>query len=209
MRIILYIIAFAVALCACNNSTQKDRILDAAESIAVEHPDSAQMILETLYPYSKLTLQQKARCGILLATTKLQQSKAFASDSLLDNSISYFKQNSDSIELFGAYQLKAYQSMWRNQQDSMFYYLKQSINMTGKGNKKQLYSLNMKLADIYSEPYAEKDYNKAIRYTKTALTYAETDQQKAYALHQIGALYSLIKENDSALVYIARAIDFS
>lgn len=209
MRIILYIIAFAVALCACNNSTQKDRILDAAESIAVEHPDSAQMILETLYPYSKLTLQQKARCGILLATTKLQQSKAFASDSLLDNSISYFKQNSDSIELFGAYQLKAYQSMWRNQQDSMFYYLKQSINMAGKENKNQLYSLNMKLADIYSEPYAEKDYNKAIGYTKTALTYAETDQQKAYALHQIGALYSLIKENDSALVYIARAIDFS
>lgn len=209
MRIILYIIAFAVALCACNNSTQKNRILDAAESIAVKHPDSAQMILETLYPYSKLTLQQKARCGILLATTKLQQSKAFASDSLLDNSISYFKQNSDSIELFGAYQLKAYQSMWRNQQDSMFYYLKQSINMAGKENKNQLYSLNMKLADIYSEPYADKDYNKAIGYTKAALTYAETDQQKAYALHQIGALYSLIKENDSALVYIARAIDFS
>ena len=162
MRNILYIIILAVALCACNNSTQKDRILDTAESMAVEHPDSAQTILETLYPYSKLTQQQRARCSILLATTKLQQSKAFASDSLLDNSVSYFKQNCDSIELFKAYQLKAYQAMWRGQQDSMFYYLQQSINMIGDGNKTQLYSLNMKLADIYCEPSAEKDYNKAI-----------------------------------------------
>ena len=125
-------------------------------------PDSAQTILETLYPYSKLTQQQRARCGILLATAKLQLSKAFASDSLLDNSVSYFKLYCDSIVLFKAYQLKAYQSMWRGQQDSMSYYLQQSINMIGKGNKTQLYSLNMKLADIYCEPSAEKDYNKAI-----------------------------------------------
>ena len=46
MRNILYIIILAVALCACNNSTQKDRILDTAESMAVEHPDSAQTILK-------------------------------------------------------------------------------------------------------------------------------------------------------------------
>lgn len=38
--------------------------------------------------------------------------------------------------------------MWRGQQDSMFYYLQQSINMIGEGNKTQLYSLNMKLAFI-------------------------------------------------------------
>lgn len=209
MRNILYTVILMVSLCACNNSSQKDRILNIAESIIVEHPDSAQAVLETLYPYSKLTHQQRARCGVLLATAKLRQNKAFASDSLLNYSISYFKQNNDSTELFKAYQLKAYQAMWRIQQDSMFYYLQQSINTVGKGNKTQLYALNMKLADIYSEPYAEKDYNKAIGYTKTALTYAETDQQKAYALHQIGVLYSLIKENDSALVYIARAIDFS
>lgn len=37
MRNILYIIILAVALCACNNSTQKGRILDTAESMAVEH----------------------------------------------------------------------------------------------------------------------------------------------------------------------------
>lgn len=168
MKNILYTVILIVFLCACSNSSQKDRILNIAESIVVEHPDSAQAVLETLYPYSKLTHQQRARCGVLLATAKLRQNKAFASDSLLNYSISYFKQNNDSTELFKAYQLKAYQAMWRIQQDSMFYYLQQSINTVGKGNKTQLYALNMKLADIYSEPYAEKDYNKAIRYTKTA-----------------------------------------
>lgn len=51
MRNILYIIILAVALCACNNSTQIDGILDTAELMAVKHPDSAQTILETLYPF--------------------------------------------------------------------------------------------------------------------------------------------------------------
>lgn len=209
MKKLLFAAVLAVTLCACGNTSDKDKILNRAEMLLENRPDSAQTILETLYPYSKLTQQQRARCGILLATAKLQLSKAFASDSLLDNSVSYFKQNCDSIELFKAYQLKAYQSMWRGQQDSMSYYLQQSINMIGKGNKTQLYSLNMKLADIYCEPSAEKDYNKAIVYARKALTYAETEQQKAYALHQIGACYGFINENDSALVYIARAIDFS
>ena len=51
MRNILYIIILAVALCACNNSTQIDGILDTAELMAVKHPDLAQTILETLYPF--------------------------------------------------------------------------------------------------------------------------------------------------------------
>lgn len=209
MKTILYIIILTVVVCACGYSSQSDRILDMAESIVAERPDTAQAILETLYPYQNLTQQQRARCGILLATAKLRQSKSFASDSLLDNGISYFRQHSDSVELFRAYQLKAYQSMWRGQQDSMSYYLQQSIRMIGENNRTQLYSLNMKLADIYCEPSAEKDYDKAILYAKKALTYATTAQQKAYALHQIGACYGFINENDSTLAYIARAIDLS
>lgn len=209
MRNILYTIILAAAICACNNSPQKGRILDMAESTVAEHPDSVQAILETLYPYSNLTQQQKARCGILLATAKLKQSKAFASDSLLDSSISYFQSKNDSTELLMAYQLKAYQSMWRGQQDSMSYYLQQSINMTDEKNKNQLFSLYMKLADIYCEPSSNKDYHKAISFANEALTHATTNKQKAYALHQIGACYGFINENDSTLAYIAKAIDLS
>lgn len=80
-------------------------MLDTAELIVAERPDSAQILLETLYPYSNLSQQQRARCGILLAMAKLRQSKSFASDSLLDNSIAYFNQKNDSAELFRAYQL--------------------------------------------------------------------------------------------------------
>lgn len=209
MRNIAYTIIVTIAICACSNSPQKDKMLDTAESIVVEHPDSAQILLETLYPYSNLTTQQRARCGILLAMAKLQQSKSFASDSLLDKGIAYFNQKHDSAELFRAYQLKAYQSKWRGQQDSMTYYLQQSISMIGEKDKAQLYSLNMQLADIYCEPSAEKDYHTAIFYAKKALAYATTNQQKAYALHQIGACYNFIGKNDSTLAYIARAIDLS
>ncbi len=196
-------------MCACSNTSKKDWTLDMAESILIDHPDSAQIILETLYPYSDLNQSQKARCGVLLASAKLQQNKSFASDNLLDNSLAYYKQNNDSIELFKAFQLKVYQSMWRRQQDSMSYYLQQSILIIGENNKAQLYSLYMKLANIYCEPSAEKDYNKAIFYARKALSYATTYQQKAYALHQIGACYGFVGENDSTLIYIARAIDLS
>ncbi|MDO4161067.1 MAG: tetratricopeptide repeat protein [Prevotellaceae bacterium] len=209
MKNILYIIILTVSItCGCSTS-EKDRILDKAESAINEHPDSAQAMLETLYPYSNLTQAQKARCGVLLASAKLRQNKSFSSDSLLDNSIAYFCQNNDSVEMFRAYQLKAYQSMWRGQQDSMVYYLQQSISMIDEKNKPQLYSLNMKLADIYCEPSSVKDYNKAISYLQKTFSYASTDEQKAYSLHQIGACYGFIGNNDSALAYIARAISLS
>lgn len=128
-------------MCACNSTSNKDRILDMAESVAIDRPDSAQCLLETLYPYSSLNERQKARCGVLLASVKLQQNKSFASDRLLDESMAYYRQHNDSVELFRAYQLKAYQSMWRGQQDSMSYYLLQSIQLIGEKNKAQLYSL--------------------------------------------------------------------
>lgn len=54
--------------------------------------------------------------------------------------------------------------------------------MIGEKDKAQLYSLNMKLADIYCEPSAKKDYHTAISYAKKALAYATANQQKAYAL---------------------------
>ncbi len=196
-------------MCACNSTSNKDRILDMAESVAIDRPDSAQCLLETLYPYSSLNEGQKARCGVLLASVKLQQNKSFASDRLLDESMAYYRQHNDSVELFRAYQLKAYQSMWRGQQDSMSYYLLQSIQLIGEKNKAQLYSLYMKLADIYCEPSADKDYNKAISYAQKALAYVTSDRQKAYSLHQIGACYGFVEKNDSALAYIGRAIDLS
>lgn len=209
MKKLLHIIILATCLCGCDNSLREGRVLDMAESVSTENPDSAKAILETFYPYSGLTQSQRARLGILLASAKLRQNKSFASDSLLDNSISYYSQENDSANLFLAYQLKAYQSKWRGKQDSISYYLQKAISMIGENEKSQLYSLYMKLADIYCEPSAVKNYDKAITYSQKAFSYATTDEQKAFSLHQIGACYGFIGNNDSALAYIERAIFLS
>ena len=89
MKKLLFAAVLAVTLCACGNTSDKDKILNRAEMLLENRPDSAQMILETLYPYSRLNDGQKARCGVLLAEARLGQDKSFASDSLLDNSMAY------------------------------------------------------------------------------------------------------------------------
>ena len=92
----MFAAALAVTLCACGNTSKNDNILKKAEALLDNRPDSAQMILETLYPYSRLNDGQKARCGVLLAEARLGQDKSFASDSLLDNSMAYYENSGDT-----------------------------------------------------------------------------------------------------------------
>lgn len=207
MRNIVYIV-FIIIICACEATTSKtNKVLDVVEAIANEHPDSSQHLLETLYPYSHLNAQQKARCGILLAYVKLQQNKSFASDGLLDYSVAFYRQSKDSMNLFKAYQLKAYQTTWKGEQDSTAYYLRQAIHIIREQDKDLLYSMYMRMSDIYSEPSVKKNYTQAVSYALQALSCATSEKQKAFAMHQIGVCYSFMGRNDSALYYIERAIE--
>lgn len=207
MKYILHIVFILFLMSACHDMSHVDRVLDRAKDRLDEYPDSSQRLVESLYPYSRLNESQKARCGVLLAMAKLYQNKSFASDSLLDNSLAYYQQVNDSAALAEAYQLKAYQARWRGQQDSLSFYIQQAVRIVEGRQKELLYPLYIKLANVYSEPSADKDYNKAIRYTRQALTYATTEREKAFALHNLGACYGFMGENDSALFYISRAID--
>ena len=172
-------------------------------------PDSAQMILEMLYPYSRLNDGQKARCGVLLAEARLGQDKSFASDSLLDCSMAYYENSGDTSSLLLSYRLAAHRAKWRGRQDSMAYYLEKAVRFAAAASKEQLYGLYTDLAGMYSEPYAGKDYSKAIIYARKALACAATDDRKAYAFNHVGVCFSFMGMSDSASHYMEKAIGFS
>lgn len=205
----MFAAALAVTLCACGNTSKNDNILKKAEALLDNRPDSAQMILETLYPYSRLNDGQKARCGVLLAEARLGQDKSFASNSLLDNSMAYYENSGDTSSMLLSYRLAAHRAKWRGQQDSMSYYLERAVRFAVHGSKEQLYGLYTDLAGMYSEPYAGKDYSKAIIYAHKALACAATDDQKAYAFNHVGVCFSFMGMSDSASHYMEKAIGFS
>lgn len=209
MKKLLFAAALAVTLCACGNTSKNDNILKKAEALLDNRPDSAQMILETLYPYSRLNDGQKARCGVLLAEARLGQDKSFASDSLLDNSMAYYENSGDTSSLLLSYRLAVHRAKWRGQQDSMSYYLERAVRFAVHGSKEQLYELYIDFAGMYSEPYAGKDYSKAIIYARKALECAATDEQKAYAFNHVGVCFSFMGMSDSASHYMEKAIGFS
>lgn len=193
----------------CDSHTDILPVLDRAEAIVEEHPDSAQKMLEAFYPYRHLNDEEKARCGVLLASAKLRQNKSIALDGLLDKSIAYYIQKGDSVELSKAYQLKAYQASWRGRQDSTEYYLHKAMALITPDDTEQSYSMNMRLSDIFSTPSSVKDYSKSIDYAKKAMKYAVSDNQRAYACNQIGACYGFLNRNDSALTYAEHAVNLS
>lgn len=204
--LILTVLAVIAAGCGRHGAVWSE--IDLAESLMDEHPDSAQKILEQLYPYTQLSDEDRARCGVLLATARLRQNESVASDELLDESIKFYKHTKDSVELFKTYQLKSYQTSWRSQQDSAAYYLNKALALAliASDNAELLYSMNMKLSDLYSAPASVKDYAKAIAYAQKSLDYAIRDEQRAYACNQIGACYGFMNENDSASKYLERAV---
>lgn len=90
-----------------------DSVLRKAEGLVSDHPDSALTILENVSMRKGLSQEQKARCGKALALTSLRLGKSFATDSLLDESIRYYRMVGDTAALTETYQTAAFRARWR------------------------------------------------------------------------------------------------
>lgn len=204
----MLVAAFLVSIAAsCSSNSEANRQLKAADDLMEQHPDSALSILETLNPKQIKSQTDKASYGLLINRTRLLCGKTISQDYLIDNSISYYKEQNDSANLCKAYQLASFRSWHRLNQDSAVYYLQKALEVVPsnqEGLKGQLYTES---AYQHSRPSAKKDYAAAIDNSKEALKYASSATERARALHDIGILYSYLGQNDSCLSYIEQALE--
>ena len=207
---LLIIVVYLICLSfGCDRTKTIDNRLRETESLISTSPDSALQILEDIRSEEAYHIneRQKADLSILIAKAKNSQGRTFITDEFFDQSISYLESVSDTVGLVDIYQLAAIKKRWLLQQDSAAYYLSKAIELAPDscgGFKSGLY---IKLSNLYAFPTLPKDYDAAVKYAKLALKTASLPEDKSRILHDIGLFHSYLNNNDSAIIYMERALN--
>lgn len=196
-----------VILVGCNNGSRIDQQLDRAERLTGASPDSAIAILDSVCEeLSGEMNERKARATLLIAKAKLGQGKSFLTVENFDDILDYYEAAGDSAALVEAYQLEAKKMVWENKRDSAISYLRRAVELGSNSSMPSKSNLYLELSNLYATPSLDKDYRKAIEYAKEAFLTASSSEDKSRALHDIGVFYSFNNQNDSAVVYMERAL---
>lgn len=204
--LIVFTIWSGLILSCSRHSTIENRIAEA-EALISTAPDSALQMLEDIRLQANINERQNAYLSILLAQIKNSQGKSFITDESFDSSVRYLESISDTIGLIDIYQLYVIKKRWLRQQDSAAYYLSKAIQLVPDSSGRIKSELYINLSNLYAFPTLPKDYETAVKYAKIALKYAESPKDKARALHDIGLFHSYLNHNDSATIYMERALN--
>ena len=204
--IVVYLICISIG---CDRTKTVDNSMTEAEALIPTTPDSALQILEDIRSYGAYHIneRQKAYLSILIAKAKNNQGITFIKDESFDPAIRYLESVSDTVGLFDIYQLAAIKKRWLLQQDSAAYYLSKAIELAPDSSGGLKSGLYQKISNLYAFPTLPKDYDTAVKYAKLALKTASSPEDKSRALHDIGLFHSYLNHNDSAVIYMERALN--
>lgn len=207
--LLIFIVLWSGLFLSCDRNSTIDPRMIEAEALISDAPDSALQILEHIYlkEASHINERQKAYLSLLEAKAKTRLGKSFLTDDSFDPSIRYLESISDTLGLIDIYQLAAIKKRWLRQRDSAAYYISKAIDIAPDSSyrlKSELYTM---LSNLYAFPTLPKDYQAAEKFAKLALNCAHTPEDRARALHDIGLFYSNQDRNDSAIIYMEKALN--
>lgn len=204
-KTVIILILSVCTLMSCGGKI--DPALKKAEGLVSDHPDSALAMLENVAMRKGLSQEQKARCGKALALANLRLGRSFATDSLLDESIRYYRMIGDTSSLSETYQAAAFRARWRGQRDSAAYYQMKAIGLLPEVKSDESASLYLRMSSYYDEPIAAKNYPRAIEYARKAAAMAQSDNMRSLAYQDIGVCLAFLGQHDSALYYSTKSIE--
>lgn len=140
------------------------------------------------------------------AIARLNQGKTYLLIDGIDDAISYYKEANDTTHLLEMYQLASIKMRWKGEQDSAAMYLHKATDLATPRTAPSVCDLYLGLSEIYSHPLLKKDYNKAIKYAHMANKSDVSRENNSRILHDIGIYYAFLNENDSARVYLDKAV---
>ena len=155
---------------------------------------------------SEKVIDEKAKSVMMLSKSKLNNGESFLTVEGFKDALDHYEARTDTSALLEMYQLAAIRMRWLSNQDSASIFLNKAINIASETTCPTKSELYIELSNLYAMPSLKKDYEKAISYAKEALKTSRTDGEQARAMHDIGLLYSFIGYNDSAAVYMERAL---
>ncbi|MDE6692656.1 MAG: hypothetical protein K2K05_04660 [Muribaculaceae bacterium] len=149
---------------------------------------------------------ENAQAVILLAKSKLRNGESFLMVEGFDDALNYFEATQDTSVLLDIYQLAAIKMRWLNHQDAAAVYLTKAVDIASSSTNPTRSELLIELSNLYAKPSLKKDYPKALSYAVEAMQAARTNEERARALHDIGLFHSFIGNNDSASIYMEKAL---
>ena len=143
------------------------------------------------------------------ALNRLNKGKTYLLLRGIDDAAAHYSQESDTIHLLEMYQLASIKMLWKGQQDSAAVYLHKAADLSTSRTSPSTCDVYLDLAELYSHPLLKKDYKKAIEYSHRAYRADSLGENRSRLLHDIGIYYAFMNENDSALAYIDKAIEYT
>lgn len=143
------------------------------------------------------------------ALNSLDQGKTYLLLRGIDDAAAHYSQEGDTIHLLEMYQLASIKMLWKGQQDSAAVYLHKAADLSTSRTSPSTCDVYLDLAELYSHPLLKKDYKKAIEYSHRAYRADSLGENRSRLLHDIGIYYAFMNENDSAIVYLDKAVNLT
>ncbi|MBR2866617.1 MAG: hypothetical protein IKC12_02715 [Alistipes sp.] len=199
-----------VLLCSCSSSRDVERMLDKAEELMVERPDSSLVLLEGIDITTVASRGTKARYALLLTQAKDKNYIDETDATLIDDAVEYYEESDNVHYKFMSYYYQGRILSNKGDYTHAIIAYTQAEELLDKLNDNYLAGLlYTEIGNIYSLFY---DYNKWLTAAKQAYShYSQTDLQyhKAYALHNIGHAYINLEDKHEAIKYTNEALKYA
>lgn len=207
-------IFYLLLCCTCLASCRHDniaRLLQSAESLIWDNPDSVLHILEQIPLPEKLKGQEQADYALLLTQAKYRCNILAPSDSLIDIAVNYYKDVEDADKKGAAYLYKGGVLNDLNESEKAILAYKQAEECIPQMEDTQL------IARIYSDlgylNQSELNYDIAKEYYKKSLSinknagYMSNIANDLMNLTSISLLFDYQNKQDSAEYYVSELLD--
>ena len=188
---------------SCVGSAEQHR-LQQAEMLIETLPDSVLTILDNL-SYTALSQEEKARYGILYTAGLFKCEKPVESDSLIDQSITYYQNHTNSHQLGKAYYYKGAVHFIKGDKPTCIRCLKQAEELCPTDTLLQNKINEVLYYANFSTDCADLSLEYAKRFLKTSLL-LQDPELISRALAAISSSFALLQQNDSAMIYIDRCL---
>lgn len=214
MKRILYIIFICIIpffFSACNNPQTKASImLQKAEQLIDEYPDSALLLIDSIfYPEKSLNNEDYMRYLVRLVQAKKKTDNQISEDTLIFIARDFFtrKDKDPHITALSWYYSGCIFRENRELEDAMDYY-KTAFTYAEKTGDVALQGLIIyNIGDLLVEQGLYKDALK--KYKESAQLYCRNPEKLITCYGAQGRMFTLIEEYDSAIVYFQRGLDLA
>ena len=206
MRKYIYILVVLSILAACKQKGISERLDEIDSLVVAEKYDSAYSVLSEIKESFIVNLSDKAHYYLLLTQVGYLTNKPQTTDSLLDISITYYKNHNDNKGLAEGYYYKSNREMLAANYSQAILYCKEA-ELRAQGYRQQ-YKIAERLTFLNE---LSGNYTIQLDYAKKSLRLASLSKNKqwmAYSYNNIGEAFSNLDKYDSALYYIDKTIPY-